>query len=75
MSVTESLEAPVDERDDAWHARFVWAITIITGVGLWVLPSFSSYWLDETATVWVIRDGLGTAIDRAFEYQQSPFYP
>ena len=74
MSVTESLEAPVDERDDAWHARFVWAITTITGVGLWVLPSFSSYWLDETATVWVIRDGLGTAIDRAFEYQQSPFY-
>ena len=41
---------------------------------LWLLPLSSSLWLDETLTWWVIKDGAGHAIGRAFTYQQSPLY-
>jgi hypothetical protein len=34
-----------------------------------------SIWTDEAATYWIIKDGLGTAVDRALRFQgQSPLY-
>lgn len=57
-----------------FHARYLWGITVVTGIGLWILPMLSSFWLDETVTWWVIEGDLETTIRRAFEYQQSPFY-
>ena len=77
MSATaqrEGAELATSDLSERDHARFLWAVTVVTGIGLWLVPAFSSYWLDETVTVWVIREDLGTAIDRAFDYQQSPFY-
>ena len=42
---------------------------------LWIAPAWTSLWLDEGITYWVIKDGLGEAIRRAREYQgQSPLY-
>jgi len=46
------------------------AVALLWGRALW--PGF---WLDETVTVWVVRDGLGEAAARAWRYQgQSPLY-
>jgi 4-amino-4-deoxy-L-arabinose transferase-like glycosyltransferase len=64
-------ERPREERE---HARFLTIITAIVVLGLWLRPIFSSYWLDETATRWVIDGGWAETARRAFEYQQSPFY-
>ena len=72
MSATEAV--PRHRARCACPRSLPWAVTIVTGIGLWLVPSFSSYWLDETVTVWVIQDDLGTTIDRALGYQQSPFY-
>jgi 4-amino-4-deoxy-L-arabinose transferase-like glycosyltransferase len=74
LSATDTVAPEIEGDEERRHARFLWAVTGVTAVGLWVVPSFSSFWLDETLTVWVIRDGLATAVDRSFEYQQSPFY-
>ncbi len=42
---------------------------------LWVLPIRSSFWLDETGTYWVIKDGLANAVSRAMNWSgQSPLY-
>jgi mannosyltransferase len=42
---------------------------------LWVLPIRSSFWLDETGTYWIIKDGLANLIDRAIHWPgQSPLY-
>ena len=44
-------------------------------VELWVVPMFTSLWLDETATFWVIKDGLLKAVDRSMYWAgQSPVY-
>jgi len=56
------------------HARFIWTVTSIAVAALWVYPATASLWLDELVTWWVVQDDLPTAIDRAFEYQQSPLY-
>ena len=43
--------------------------------GLWVLPIRSSFWLDETGTYWIIKDGLGSLFARAMHWSgQSPLY-
>ena len=42
---------------------------------LWVLPIRSSFWLDETGTYWIIKDGLANAFVRAIHWSgQSPLY-
>ena len=42
---------------------------------LWVLPIRSSFWLDETGTYWIIKDGLANAFVRAMHWSgQSPLY-
>ena len=42
---------------------------------LWAAPARRSLWLDEGQTYWVIKDGLGEALRRSWEYQwHSPLY-
>jgi mannosyltransferase len=55
-------------------SRFMWAIIVVAGVSLWLNPMFSSLWLDETVTWWVVKDGFGDMVHRAVTYQQSPLY-
>lgn len=42
----------------------------------WTIPGiFSSYWLDETGTVWIIKDGFSEAVSRALTWSAtSPLY-
>jgi len=43
--------------------------------GLWLRPMFSSLWLDELGTWWVIKDSFSDTLDRALEYHgQSPAF-
>jgi mannosyltransferase len=63
------------DTDERGHARILAALTGLVILALWVVPITSSLWLDELGTWWVVKAGLGTAIDRAWVYQgQSPFY-
>ena len=42
---------------------------------LWLVPLFSSLWLDELGTYWVVKDGLGDTVHRALTFHgQSPLY-
>jgi mannosyltransferase len=42
---------------------------------LWLLPLRGSLWMDELGTYWVIKDGIGQTIDRAWHIQgQTPLY-
>jgi hypothetical protein len=51
------------------------AAVVLALVVLVKSPILSSYWLDETITYWIIRDGLMPAFSRAWSYQgQSPLY-
>jgi len=50
----------------------VWTVSV--GL-LWILPLWSSLWLDETITYWVVRDGLPALFRRSLFYNaQSPAY-
>jgi 4-amino-4-deoxy-L-arabinose transferase-like glycosyltransferase len=55
------------------HARY---LGVVLGLGifvLWVIPLSSSFWLDETVTAWVVRDGFRETLHRAFTFQ--PMFP
>jgi 4-amino-4-deoxy-L-arabinose transferase-like glycosyltransferase len=42
---------------------------------LWILPLWSSLWLDETITYWVVKDGPSALFSRSLLYNaQSPAY-
>jgi uncharacterized membrane protein len=64
-----------EERSEPGHIRWLYISTIFAAVSLWLGPMFSSLWVDELGTWWVVKDGLGDAIDRAFTFHgQSPLY-
>jgi 4-amino-4-deoxy-L-arabinose transferase-like glycosyltransferase len=53
-----------------YHVLTAWAV-----LTLWALPIRSSFWLDETGTYWIIKDGLANAFARAIDWSgQSPLY-
>ncbi len=55
----------------AWLLPALCAVAVV----LWFAPLRSSFWLDETGTFWVLKDGFGDAVDRAWRFQgQSPLY-
>src|ERR1041385_317741 len=55
--------------------RFLVILVAIGIVELWLLPLKASFWLDETATFWIIKDGLSNLVSRAIYWSgQSPFY-
>ena len=51
-------------------ASILWAVVTAAVLRLWVNPLHCSFWLDETITVCVIRDGFWQVFSRAFH---SPF--
>src|ERR1039458_2325802 len=56
-------------------SRFYGILIAIVVVDLWILPIRSSFWLDETATFWVIKDGLANLLQRSMDWAgQSPLY-
>ena len=70
---TPAAEAPDGEGRD--HVRIVGILVGFVVLLLWVVPIRSSLWLDELGTWWVVKDGLGDAVDRAYRFQgQSPLY-
>jgi 4-amino-4-deoxy-L-arabinose transferase-like glycosyltransferase len=75
----DEAEQPTDdqteERPEPGHVRSLSIATAFAIVGLWLVPLFSSLWVDELGTWWVVKDGLGDAVDRAFRFHgQSPLY-
>lgn len=59
----------------AGRAMYVVSLFLVSSVLLWVLPLWSSLWLDETITYWVIKDGLPALFRRSLLYNaQSPVY-
>jgi 4-amino-4-deoxy-L-arabinose transferase-like glycosyltransferase len=64
-----------EERPEPGHVRWLSIATALTIGGLWLVPLFSSLWVDELGTWWAVKDGLGDAVDRAFRFHgQSPLY-
>jgi 4-amino-4-deoxy-L-arabinose transferase-like glycosyltransferase len=61
----------MDSRERVFYQLLTaWAV-----LTLWVLPIRSSFWLDETGTYWIIKDGLANLFARAMEWSgQSPLY-
>ena len=62
---------PMDSRERVfYHLLTAWAV-----LTLWVLPIRSSFWLDETGTYWIIKEGLANLFARAMEWSgESPLY-
>ena len=55
--------------------RFFCLLLFVAVMDLWVLPLRSSFWLDETGTFWVIKDGFPALWERCLHWAgQYPFY-
>lgn len=65
-----STPAPMD----ADHGRFLFLVGAILYLALWIWPMRSSLWTDELGTWWIVKDGLGDAIARSFEYHGPPAF-
>ncbi|MEI9974828.1 MAG: glycosyltransferase family 39 protein [Ignavibacteriota bacterium] len=62
----------LDERKDR---RFFALILAIAVIELWAVPLRSSLWLDETATFWIVKDGIPNLLTRSLNWAgQSPLY-
>jgi uncharacterized membrane protein len=65
----------IEEPPDPGHVRWLSIATALVIGSLWLVPLISSLWLDELGTWWVVKDGLGDTVDRAFNFHgQSPLY-
>jgi uncharacterized membrane protein len=67
---------PIEEQSPARdHIRWLWILTAVVIGSLWLVPLFSSLWLDELGTWWVVKDGAGDTVHRALTFHgQSPLY-
>lgn len=64
-----------DLTDRTAYPVFFILLFAIAVIYLWVLPIGSSLWLDETATFWVVKDGIANVLTRSFDWAgQSPLY-
>jgi uncharacterized membrane protein len=65
----------IEERPEPGHVRLLSVATALVIACLWLVPLFSSLWLDELGTWWVVKDGLAETVDRALTFHgQSPLY-
>lgn len=78
MQKTESEPAgfrAASEVADRGEARWIAVLLLAAVLVLWFLPARSSFWLDETATFWAIKDGLRSTLTRPMYWSgQSPLY-
>jgi uncharacterized membrane protein len=66
---------PIEEPPAKDHVRWLWGVTAVVIASLWLVPLFSSLWLDELGTWWVVKDGAGDTVHRALTFHgQSPLY-
>jgi 4-amino-4-deoxy-L-arabinose transferase-like glycosyltransferase len=66
---------PEDMLDEEKTKTFLAVLLAIGVLVLWVLPIRSSFWLDETGTFWIVKDGLANLLARsAYWSGQSPLY-
>ena len=69
-----SHHEPIVIQDRA-HFALLGGLAIVAGTALWIPPLSSSLRLDETATYWIVRDGIRATVERAVEFQgESPAY-
>jgi hypothetical protein len=74
MSATLAA-AHAPSQDERFHARFLWAVTLLSGAVLWLRPIASSFWEDELVTWWVIDGSFREMLHRSFALQgQSALY-
>jgi Dolichyl-phosphate-mannose-protein mannosyltransferase len=74
-AVRDSLSGAVDA--DAGQSERPWIIAAgaIVVIQLWLGLIATSFWLDETGTWWIIKDGPGEAVRRSLSWSgQSPLY-
>src|SRR5437867_3565911 len=65
----------IEEPPQPGHVRSLSVVTALVIGSLWLVPLFSSLWVDELGAWWVVKDGLGETVSRAFTFQgQSPLY-
>jgi mannosyltransferase len=70
-----SSPLPIEEAPEPGHVRWLQILTAVVIGALWLVPLFSSLWLDELGTYWVVKDGLGDTVHRALAFHgQSPLY-
>ena len=72
-----ALETPAKQMtaEDIVDRVTLFAISGAAIVLLWFGLITSSFWLDETGTWWIVKDGPAQAIHRALQWSgQSPFY-
>jgi mannosyltransferase len=74
MAVSHRPE-PDNRLDARTDKRFFALLLAVVVVELWVVPLRSSLWLDETATFWIVKDGLPNLLTRSLNWAgQSPLY-
>src|SRR5437868_9851081 len=74
QSTTFSVETPVDG-EERFHGAFLWTVASLAALVLWIRPMFTSLWVDEFGTWWVISGTLRDVVARADAVQgQSPVY-
>ena len=75
LRATSRAPAPLEEPPDPGHVRWLLIVTAVVIGRLWLMPLFSSLWLDELGTWWVVKDGVGDTVHRALTFHgQSPLY-
>jgi hypothetical protein len=74
MSVA-TASAQASSRDERFHVRFLWAVTLLSGAVLWLRPIASSFWEDELVTWWVVDGSFREMLHRSYALQgQSALY-
>jgi mannosyltransferase len=56
----------------SWRSPHLLTVLVAAGAVValrWLPPLTSSFWLDETGTVWLLRGSLSESLGRALEYQ------
>ncbi len=70
-----SPPSEIEEAPEPGHVRALSIATALVIGSLWLVPLFSSLWLDELGTWWVVKDGFRETVDRALAFHgQSPLY-
>src|SRR5580692_5224836 len=76
--IAEAAQAPVAERNhDALRTERLWILVAgaMVVIQLWLGMIGSSFWLDETGTWWIVKDGAADAVRRALFWSgQSPLF-
>lgn len=77
MIVPQTEEIPVNSQDGVRQNDHLWLLAAgcFVVLQLWLGMISTSFWLDESGTWWIVKDGPAEAIRRAFSWSgQSPLY-